>query len=168
MGEPGPGERGALPTALPDLHVMRLICNVESVLTRPVFSVDQVLPLINEIERLRAAYRDEEERHAALQARCYEGFPSVSDGIFDEVMPLRRERAALDRLFAGGGHASLTRWTASRMGATGPSYSPYFVAQKQHSEAQGDTWLAAIEGLPALIPDEDAPDVQTPDTLDEE
>lgn len=33
----------------------------------------------------RDAHHDEQEEHAALQARCFEGFPSASDGIFDHV-----------------------------------------------------------------------------------
>lgn len=37
------------------------------------------------IRELEAKLRDEEERHAALQSRCYEGFPSATDGIFDAL-----------------------------------------------------------------------------------
>jgi len=47
---------------------------------------------VKELVELHASFadtslklRDEEERHAALQARCYEGFPSGSDGIFDAL-----------------------------------------------------------------------------------
>ena len=39
--------------------------------------------------------RGEEERHAALQARCFEGFPSVSDGIFDALKEADAEVARL-------------------------------------------------------------------------
>ena len=38
--------------------------------------------------------RDEEERHAALQSRCYEGFASVSDGIFDALRESEQQLAA--------------------------------------------------------------------------
>jgi len=34
---------------------------------------------------------DERERHAALQSRCYEGFASASDGIFDALRETDRE-----------------------------------------------------------------------------
>lgn len=36
---------------------------------------------------------DEQERHAQLQSRCYEGFPSVSDGIFDALKEADRKLA---------------------------------------------------------------------------
>jgi hypothetical protein len=54
-----------------------------------------------EVERLFLKLRAEEERHAALAVRCYEGFPSISDGIFDALKEaeakLAEARAALDR-----------------------------------------------------------------------
>jgi hypothetical protein len=37
----------------------------------------------------------EENEHAELQARCFEGFPSVSDGIFDAFKECRASHAAL-------------------------------------------------------------------------
>lgn len=38
--------------------------------------------------------RDEEERHAALQSRCYEGFASATDGIFDALRETDRQLSA--------------------------------------------------------------------------
>lgn len=59
------------------------------------------LALYSELERQLA---DEQERHAQLQSRCYEGFPSVSDGIFDalreadsKLAEMTAERDALRR-----------------------------------------------------------------------
>lgn len=37
----------------------------------------------NALSKAESKLRDEEERHALLQSRCFEGFPSASDGIFD-------------------------------------------------------------------------------------
>jgi hypothetical protein len=48
---------------------------------------------------LRGQLDQEEETHAALQGRCYEGFPSVSDGIFDvfrDLVALFKAAKALD------------------------------------------------------------------------
>lgn len=36
-------------------------------------------------EEIKHQLHDEEERHALLQSRCYEGFPSGTDGIFDAL-----------------------------------------------------------------------------------
>lgn len=44
-----------------------------------------------ERDEARKKLRVEEEGHAQLQVRCYEGFPSASDGIFDELSALRAE-----------------------------------------------------------------------------
>ena len=38
---------------------------------------------------LGAKLREVEQRHAALQDRCYEGFPSATDGIFDADKAMR-------------------------------------------------------------------------------
>lgn len=35
--------------------------------------------------------REEEENHATLQARCYEGFPSCTDGIFEAYKQLQND-----------------------------------------------------------------------------
>lgn len=53
-------------------------------------------PLEREREALKVKLRGEEERHAALQARCYEGFASASDGIFDALNEADRSVAALE------------------------------------------------------------------------
>jgi hypothetical protein len=63
--------------------------------------------------------RDEEERHAALQSRCYEGFPSVSDGIFDALREAERKLDALTRWRPQGSdylHASVRALCATRNG----------------------------------------------------
>ena len=49
-----------------------------------------------ERDEARKKLRVEEEDHAQLQVRCYEGFPSASDGIFDELSALRAELARKD------------------------------------------------------------------------
>lgn len=41
------------------------------------------------IERLERELDREQNEHAALQSRCYEGFPSATDGIFDAYRALQ-------------------------------------------------------------------------------
>lgn len=43
----------------------------------------QLADMKQDRDNLQAQLREEQEAHAQLQARCYEGFPSVTDGIFD-------------------------------------------------------------------------------------
>lgn len=46
----------------------------------------EVRALQLEAVRLANRLREEEEAHAALQVRCYEGFPTGTDGIFDALL----------------------------------------------------------------------------------
>lgn len=50
-----------------------------------------------EIAQLRERLSREENEHAALQARCFEGHPSLSDGVFSEVKELRERLARFER-----------------------------------------------------------------------
>lgn len=71
------------------------------ILLMPDGTTREIVPLaraerwFNEARETKAKLRDEEERHALLQSRCHEGFPSVSDGIFDA---LAESRAYAERL----------------------------------------------------------------------
>lgn len=56
---------------------------------------DTVMALLNHIDWLAEKFSREENEHAELQSRCFEGFPSVSDGIFDAYKAARNSRAAL-------------------------------------------------------------------------
>ena len=51
-------------------------------------SGETVIELLDHIDWLSSRLRREEEEHAKLQSRCFEGFPSASDGIFDAVREL--------------------------------------------------------------------------------
>lgn len=57
--------------------------------------------LAAEVRRLRDDLSDEQERHAILQSRCFEGYPSVSDGIFDAVKERDKEIAELRSIISG-------------------------------------------------------------------
>lgn len=63
-----------------------------SELTNPTVATP---PPDQRIASLEARLRDEQETHAALQSRCYEGFASATDGIFDYLREVQAENAAL-------------------------------------------------------------------------
>lgn len=57
--------------------------------------------LRHQLTQAQEQLQDEQERHAQLQSRCYEGFPTVSDGIFDAYKEAQEQQlqlsAALER-----------------------------------------------------------------------
>jgi hypothetical protein len=61
-------------------------------------SGDTVNALLDHIDWLTAKLLREENEHAELQSRCFEGFPSVSDGIFDAYRETKAELLALRAL----------------------------------------------------------------------
>lgn len=64
-------------------------CEISDHLRREIIMAEQACgAALAEIERLQRELDDERERHAELQCRCYEGFPSASDGIFDAYREL--------------------------------------------------------------------------------
>jgi hypothetical protein len=61
-------------------------------------SGDTVNALLDHIDWLTAKLSREENEHAELQSRCFEGFPSVSDGIFDAHREAKAELLSLRAL----------------------------------------------------------------------
>lgn len=80
-----------LPFTAEELRVLR----ARHATARLMESGDTVIALIDDINCLYARFSREENEHAELQSRCFEGFPSVSDGIFDAYKAARNYHDAL-------------------------------------------------------------------------
>jgi hypothetical protein len=80
---PTPMTAGAL-RSLRAKHAVRLMESGETVNS-----------LLDHIDWLAAKFSLEENEHAELQSRCFEGFPSVSEGIFDAYKAASNSHDAL-------------------------------------------------------------------------
>lgn len=85
------GKHAPAPFTAEELRILR----ARHTVARLMEGGDTVMALLNHIDWLAEKFSREENEHAELQSRCFEGFPSVSDGIFDAYKAARNSHAAL-------------------------------------------------------------------------